>query len=145
MSAGNPRCRIRNARSDGLSPVIPANYHDLSFTAEHESAAIVSGATDVFRLAALIRACRFLPDSRWISAARRPDVADVPPARPGTDEPHEARGTSVAPRFHQILHNDALSGKRRNPGSGTRTRSRGYGAIPTNGTRILAMIVFGLK
>ena len=73
------------------------NYHDLSVATEHESAAIVSGATDVFRLAALIRACRLLPDGRWICAARKPDVAEVPSARPGTDEPHGARGTSVAP------------------------------------------------
>ncbi len=42
---------------------------------------------------------------------RKPYVEDVPPARPGTDEPHVARGTSVAPNFHQLLHNGhTLSG-----------------------------------
>ncbi len=94
-------------------PVIPTNYDDLSVTTERESAAIVSGATDVFRLAALIRACRLLPDGRWTSAERKLSVEHVPPARPGTDEPHGARGTSVAPNFHQLLHNwNALAGKR---------------------------------
>ena len=44
--------------------VIPANHHDLLVTTEHESAAIESGATDVFRPAGLIRACRLLPYGR---------------------------------------------------------------------------------
>jgi len=41
--------------------VIPADHHDLSVTTEDESAATESGATDVFRPAGLIRACRSLP------------------------------------------------------------------------------------
>ena len=43
-------------------------------------------------------------------------VENVPPARPGTDEPHGAPGTSVAPNTHQLTHNgQTLSGDRGNP------------------------------
>ena len=44
----------------GVFSVIPANHHDLSVTTEDESAAMESGATDVFRPAGLIRACLVL-------------------------------------------------------------------------------------
>jgi hypothetical protein len=41
------RPRVLHILPDGL--VIPANCHDLLVTTEHESAAMESGATDVFR------------------------------------------------------------------------------------------------
>ena len=66
-------------------------------------AAIASGATDVFRLAALIRACRLLPDGRWITAARKPDVADVPPVR------MSPTGRGAHP-WHQISINSHIMG-----------------------------------
>jgi hypothetical protein len=84
----------------GIGLVIPANHHDLSVTTEDESAPIESGATDVFRPAGLIRACRLLLDGLPIPL-RQGKVVCRPSrrSRPRTDEPD---GTSVAPNFHQL-------------------------------------------
>ncbi len=69
----------------------PADCHNVWVTTEHESGAMVSGATDAFRLAGLIRACRLLPDGRWIPLRKGHLMwGTCRWTRPRTDEPHEA-------------------------------------------------------
>jgi hypothetical protein len=83
----------------------PTNHYEVSITTEHESAATDSGATDVFRLAGLIRACRLLPHCRWTPLRQGYRMwGTCRRMRPRTDEPSAAQGTSVAPNFPMLLH-----------------------------------------
>jgi hypothetical protein len=63
-----------------LEFVIPANHHDVSVITGNESAATVSGSTDAFRLAGLIRARPLWAGGRWIPLRQVSDVGDAPVA-----------------------------------------------------------------